>query len=227
MKWKWKWLSRVRLFSTPWTKQFLKFSRLEYWSGQTFPSLGDLPNPGIKPRSLPLQVGSLPSESQEKSSFVTNTTNFSFYLFNAEYVSIAKITQTLEQIPTTLIRVTSARTACLCSAMSDSFTTPWTVAARLLCPWDFPGKNTGVGCHFLLQGIFPTQGSSQSLLHWQADSLPLSHQGALHRVSTSIKQMEILSHKIKNSDSKLCVLHTLCVVCMEMCFSCPEKQCYL
>ena len=29
---------------------------------------------------------------------------------------------------------------------------------RLLCPWDFPGKNTGVGCHFLLQGIFSTQG---------------------------------------------------------------------
>ena len=28
---------------------------------------------------------------------------------------------------------------------------------RLLCPWDFPGKNNGVGCHFLLQGIFPTQ----------------------------------------------------------------------
>ena len=36
---------------------------------------------------------------------------------------------------------------------------------RLLCPWDFPGKNTGVGCHFLLQGIFPTQGSNPSLLH--------------------------------------------------------------
>ena len=30
------------------------------------------------------------------------------------------------------------------------FVTPWTVPARLLCPWDFPGKNTGVGCHFLL-----------------------------------------------------------------------------
>ena len=37
------------------------------------------------------------------------------------------------------------------------FVTPWTVAARLLCPWDFLGKNTGVGCHFLLRGIFPTQ----------------------------------------------------------------------
>ena len=34
------------------------------------------------------------------------------------------------------------------------FETPWAVAARLLCPWDSPGKNTGVGCHFLLQGIF-------------------------------------------------------------------------
>ena len=47
-----------------------------------------------------------------------------------------------------------------------------------LCPWDFPGKNTGVGCHFLLQGIFLTQGLNPCLLHWQADSLPLSHLGS-------------------------------------------------
>ena len=45
------------------------------------------------------------------------------------------------------------------------FVTPWT---WLCCPWDFPGKNTGVGCHFLLQGIFWTQGSNSRLLHWQA-----------------------------------------------------------
>ena len=37
--------------------------------------------------------------------------------------------------------------------------------ARLLRPWDSPGKNPGVGCHFLLQGIFPTQGSNPGLLH--------------------------------------------------------------
>ena len=37
---------------------------------------------------------------------------------------------------------------------------------------DSPGRNTGVGCHSLLQGIFPTQGSNPGLLHWQADSLP-------------------------------------------------------
>ena len=51
---------------------------------------------------------------------------------------------------------------------------------RLLCPWDSPGKNTGVDCKSLLQGIFLTQGSNLSplcLLHWQADSLPLSHVG--------------------------------------------------
>ena len=47
---------------------------------------------------------------------------------------------------------------------------------RLLCPWDFPGKNTGVSCHFLLQGVFLTQGLNLCLLHWQVNSLPLSHQ---------------------------------------------------
>ena len=52
--------------------------------------------------------------------------------------------------------------------------------ARFLCPWNFPGKNTGVGCYFLLKEIFPTQGSNSHLLHlllWQVDSLPLSHLG--------------------------------------------------
>ena len=52
----------------------------------------------------------------------------------------------------------------------------WTT--RLLSPWGSPGKNTGVDCHFLLQGIVPTQGSNLHLLHWQADSLPLSPLGS-------------------------------------------------
>ena len=43
------------------------------------------------------------------------------------------------------------------------FATPWTEPTRLLHPWDSPGKNTGVGCHFLLQGIFPTQGSNPGI----------------------------------------------------------------
>ena len=51
---------------------------------------------------------------------------------------------------------------------------------RLLCPWDSPGRNTGVGCHTLLQGIFPTQGSNPHLLClllWQAGSLLLASPG--------------------------------------------------
>ena len=63
-----------------------------------------------------------------------------------------------------------------CSVMSDSLRSCELYLARLLCPWDFPGKNTKVGCHFLLQGIFPTQGSNPRLLNvlrWQTGSLPL------------------------------------------------------
>ena len=45
------------------------------------------------------------------------------------------------------------------------FVTLWTVAATLLCPRNFSGKNTGVGCHFLLQGIFPAQESNPCLLY--------------------------------------------------------------
>ena len=67
------------------------YSKQEYWSGLPFPSPGDLPDPGIKPRFPLLQADSLLSEPLNSS------------------------------LP------------------------------RLLCPWDFPGKSTGVGCHFLLQ----------------------------------------------------------------------------
>ena len=65
-----------------------------------------------------------------------------------------------------------------CSVMSDSVWSHGLLLVRLLCPWNFPGKSTGVGCHFLLQGIFPTQGLNRHLpclLHWQADSFYQSH----------------------------------------------------
>ena len=52
-----------------------------------------------------------------------------------------------------------------CSVVSDSLQPHGLQPARLLCPWDSPGKNTGVVCHPLLQGIFLTQGSNPGLLH--------------------------------------------------------------
>ena len=63
--------------------------------------------------------------------------------------------------------------------MSDSLRPLGLEPTRLLCPWD-SGKNTGVGCHALPQGIFPTQASNLRLLcllRWQAGSLPLGPRG--------------------------------------------------
>ena len=71
-----------------------------------------------------------------------------------------------------------------CSVVSDSFMTPWTVAYQAPLSVGFPSKNTGVGCHFLLQEIFPTQGSNSHLLHcWH---LPLSHKGSLCKFVTDL-----------------------------------------
>ena len=63
--------------------------------------------------------------------------------------------------------------------MSDSLQPLGLLTTRFICPWDFPGKNIGVGCHFFFQGIFPIQGSNLHLLHCQAYSLPLSHLGSM------------------------------------------------
>ena len=52
---------------------------------------------------------------------------------------------------------------------------------RVLCPWDSPGKSTGVACYFLLQGIFPTQGSNPGLPHCRQTLCHLSHQGSPRR----------------------------------------------
>ena len=62
----------------------------------------------------------------------------------------------------------------LCAVVSSSLHS-MDCGSRLLCPWDFSDKNTGVSWYFLLQGIFPIQGSNPRLLcllHWQAGSLP-------------------------------------------------------
>ena len=66
---------------------------------------------------------------------------------------------------------------CSGSVVSNSLRPYWLSPIRLFCPWDFSGKSTRVGCHILLQGIFPTQESNPGLLHWQADSLPLAPPG--------------------------------------------------
>ena len=66
------------------------------------------------------------------------------------------------------------------------FATPWTVVYQALHPRDFPGKNTGVGCHFLLQEIFPTQGLNPSLTHCRQTLYHLSQQVS-HQIKETLK----------------------------------------
>ena len=74
------------------------------------------------------------------------------------------------------------KTCCCCcyvaSVMSDSVQPQRWQPTRLLCPWNSPGKNTGMSCHFLLQRIFLTQGSNPGLLHCKQIPYHLSHQGS-------------------------------------------------
>ena len=89
--------------------------------------------------------------------------------------------------------------------------------ARLLCSWDFLGKNIGVDCHALLQEIFLTQGSKLRLLcllHWQADSSSLSHLGSPLKFTseqlTIIKEINThtLSHILLSVTTMVCVMDT-------------------
>ena len=82
------------------------------------------------------------------------------------------------ELQTAAYRLSESERKWSCSVVSTSFRSHGLLSTRLLCPWDFPGKSTGVGCHFLLQGIFLTQGSNTGLLHCRQTLYPLSYQGS-------------------------------------------------
>ena len=91
------------------------------------------------------------------------------------------------------------------SVMSDSLWPHGLWPIRFLCPWDFSGKNTRVGCGALLQGIFPGQGPNFHLLYllqWQAGSLPLMPPGKL------LQSLNIVIKKNKTSRFSATVVNT-------------------
>ena len=77
------------------------------------------------------------------------------------------------------------------------FETLWTEPTRLLRPWNFPGKNTGVGCHFLLQGIFSWIGPESPEL--QASALPSEPPG---------KQKSVKKRVVKEDEKKKRHVHS-------------------
>ena len=103
------------------------------------------------------------------------------------------------------------------SVVSDSLQFHGLQPSRLLCPWDFPEKNTGVGCHFLLQGIFLTLRSNLHFLHWQVNSLPLSHMGStakamrecVHGSVASVVSDSLWLHRLQPSRI-LCIWNSSC-----------------
>ena len=105
------------------------------------------------------------------------------------------------------------------SGMSDSLRLhglyPPNVLVRRLCSWNFSSKNTGVVCHFLLQGNFLTQGSNPCLLLWQADLLLLHHLGNTERL--------LLLGLLREGCALLFVVH----ICLHIIFVFPKIFTYL
>ena len=157
-------LSRVRLFATPWTVAYqaplsMGFSRQECWSGLPFPFPGDLPNPGIEPRSPALQADTLPSEPPgnttiQKHQFFSSA----FFIVQLSHPhmttgkTIALTRRTfVDKVMSLLFNMLYAAAKSLQSCPTDSVRPHRQPPTRFLCPWDSPSKNTGVGCHFLFQ----------------------------------------------------------------------------
>ena len=94
------------------------------------------------------------------------------------------------------------------SIMSYSLRPHGLQPARFLCPWNFPGKNTGVVYHALLQGIFPTQGSNPVLLHCRRILYHLSYHGSpkkfINRAKNLNRHITIEDLQIANKYMKRC-----------------------
>ena len=164
----------------------MEFFRPAHWSGQPFPSPGDLPNPGMEPRSPALQADSLPADSGRKPKntgvgrlsllqriFLTQELNRGLLpcrqiVYQLSYQGSPKNLE-MAGIPYPLSsnRVpTFKRRACLPAQSLQSCPTLsvlWTVARQAALSMGF-SKNAGVGCYTFLQEIFLTQGSSPCLL---------------------------------------------------------------
>ena len=162
------------------------FSRQGSWSGLPFLSPRDLPNPGIKPGSPALQADALPSEPPGKPKVKMKVAQLCSTLCDPTDCIVHGILQAriLEWVAFPFSRGSSqpgGRTQV--SYIAGGFFTSW--ATRKVQYFFKPpflvwggAKNTGVGCHSLLQEIFPTQGLNPGIPHCRQTLYRLSHQGS-------------------------------------------------
>ena len=135
------------------------------------------------------------SQRTQKEQFLSSFTAFKLFLLSLVFKSLIMIYLDMNFFGFILLRfpqlldlqVCVCVCVCVCVyvyvcvfSCVQFFATPWTVAHQAPLQWGFPGKNPGVDSHFLLQRIFPSQGSNSCLfclLHWQMDSYQLHHLG--------------------------------------------------
>ena len=146
------WFCHVQLFATLWTVAHqaplsMGFCRREYWSGLPCPPAGDPPDSGTEPVfQPPARAGRFFTPS------ATWGAPFSFISSQSLELNLSKLPLLCSFcLPFSLVQFSH-------SVVSDSLRPCGLQLARLPCAWLFPGKNAGVGCHALFQGIFPTQG---------------------------------------------------------------------
>ena len=152
------------------------FSRQEYWNGLPFPSPGDLPDPGMEPGSSALQADSFlleppgnPIYKTDPQFFCTQWLKLARGLpFLPRYHHLGKLSVSLPKMSLLFwllnIHCSASYKIVFHTALHLCiFASLWTIGWVPLS-WDSPGKNTGVGCYALLQGIFLTQESNPYLL---------------------------------------------------------------
>ena len=104
----------------------------------------------------------------------------------------------------------------LCNLMDCGL--PSSSVHGILCPWDSPGENTGVGCHFLLQRIFLTQESNPGLLHYKQILYQLSYEGSQQGLVLVLFFKRILKYICyKNKTHHLSVHYLTLSVCLWWC----------
>ena len=110
--------------------------------------------------------------------------------------------------------------------MSDSLRPYGLQPCRLLCPGNSPGKNTGVGSHSLLQGIFLTQGSNLNLLPCRQILYHLSHQGSPTRERAIVVFFPFLlsAQKIKDTRNECVHAQSCSTLCDPMDYSLPSSS---